>query len=80
MDKRNNEKAYNHYKNSNTAKVLYIGNYAKKSKKVQNTPVATTETDVKSTRGKVLYFDGDRQKTLDLFAKVLHTMKKESFQ
>lgn len=88
MDKNNNELTYKHSNDNNTAKVLYIRDYLKKRESQQNTQEdpglktmgKTAENTAGNIQKKVTYLDEERQKTLDLFAKVLHTMKKEGFQ
>ena len=80
MDKKVSGITYNHCKNKNTAKILYIQDYVEKRESLQNRRVEQVENFPEKPGSKVTYLDEDRQRTLDLFVKVLHTMKKENFQ
>ena len=80
MDKSKQGITYNNCKNQHTAKVLYIQDYFEKRESLKNTGVEPVEKSQGKTNNNLAYFDEDRQKTLDLFAKVLYTMKKENFQ
>ncbi|GEM_PF-1595592 len=80
MDKNKERKAYNNCKNKHTAKVLYIQDYLERRESLKNTVVEQIEKSLGKTQSNLAYSDEDRQKTLDLFARVLYTMKKENFQ
>lgn len=80
MDKSNNNYSCNHCKDKHTAKVLYIQDYAHRRETLKNTGVEPSPDTLEKTESNITYFDEDRQKTLDLFVRVLNTMKKENFQ
>jgi hypothetical protein len=80
MDKSYKKIAWNNCKNKHTAKIIYIQDYFDKRETLQNSRREQMENFPEETPEKVTYFDEDRQKTLDLFVRVLYTMKKENFQ
>lgn len=80
MEKNKYENSHNTCKNTHTAKVLYIQDYFKKRESLKNTEEDQVKNSLGKPRGQVVYLDEDRQKTLDLFVKVLHSMRKESFR
>lgn len=78
MDNNKSGITFNPWEPSETSKILNIENYSDKRKALQRRE--GLEENRRKVPGKVMYLDEDRQKTLDLFARVLHTMKKESYQ
>jgi len=80
MDKYKSEFGYTHCNNKHRAKILYIQDYHEKRESLKNRRSEKLENSDEKNRNKVTYLDEDRQKTLDLFVKVLYTMKQENFQ
>ena len=80
MKKSIKRKCYNPCKNKHTAKVLYIQDYYEKRERLKNEEEENHINTLEKKEGEILYLDEDRQKTLDLFVKVLHSMRKESLR
>jgi len=80
MDKNKTGIECNTCNNQHRAKILYIQDYVEKRESLKNRGSEQTENSAEKSQGKVTYLDEDRQKTLDLFVKVLYTMKQENFQ